>query len=71
MSEQRGTEVRTGPAGEGSADPFARAGLTLSAAERARLAEPIRLLEAMRARLRAAAATEEPATLFPPPKPWA
>lgn len=71
MSADQANEARIGPAGGGSEDPFARAGLALSAAERARLAEPIRLLEAMRARLRAAAATEEPATLFPPPRPWA
>ncbi len=71
MSEHRATEARTDQPGEGMADPFARAGLTLSREERARLAEPMRLLDGMLARLRAVAATEEPATIFPPPRPWA
>lgn len=71
MSAERGNGARIGPTGVGRDDPFARAGLALSDTERARLVEPARLLEAMRERLRAAAATAEPATIFPPPRPWA
>ncbi|MCS6855295.1 MAG: hypothetical protein NZ523_11160 [Elioraea sp.] len=55
----------------GRDDPFARAGIALSDAERARLVEPARLLEAMRERVRAAGATGDPALVFPPPRPWA
>ncbi len=70
MSPSQETERTTGPAGKGSEDPFARAGLTLSQEERARLAEPMQHLAGMLVRLRAAIATEEPATIFPPPRPW-
>lgn len=49
------------------ADPFARAGLALEAAERARLAEPARLFEALLEQLRAAPAEAEPAVIFVPP----
>lgn len=48
-------------------DPFTRAGLALDAAERARLAEPARLLEALLARVRDGAGSAEPAVIFVPP----
>lgn len=48
-------------------DPFTRAGFPLSEAERARLAEPAKLLEALLARVRAGAGQGEPAVIFVPP----
>jgi len=68
VSEDRATEQGGEALGEGMTEPFARAGLALKTEERARLAEPIRLFEAMRSRLRAAAVAGEPATLFSPPR---
>ncbi|WP_161988276.1 hypothetical protein [Elioraea sp. Yellowstone] len=48
-------------------DPFTRAGLPLDAAERTRLGEPARLLEALLARVRDGAGQGEPAVIFVPP----
>jgi hypothetical protein len=48
-------------------DPFTRAGLLLTEAERARLAEPARLFEALLARVRDGAGQAEPTMVFVPP----
>lgn len=48
-------------------DPFTRAGVPLTEAERARLAEPAKLLEALLARVRDGAEQVEPAVIFVPP----
>jgi hypothetical protein len=48
-------------------DPFTRAGLPLTEAERARLAEAAMLLEALLARVRDGAGQGEPAVVFVPP----
>lgn len=48
-------------------DPFARAGFPLTEAERARLAEPATLLDALLARVRDGAGQGEPAVIFVPP----
>ncbi|WP_019015652.1 hypothetical protein [Elioraea tepidiphila] len=48
-------------------DPFTRAGFPLTEAERARLAEPAALLEALLARVRDGAGQGEPAVIFVPP----
>lgn len=48
-------------------DPFTRAGIPLSGAERARLAEPAKLLEALLARVREGGGQGEPAVIFVPP----
>lgn len=48
-------------------DPFTRTGFPLTEAERARLAEPAKLLEALLARVRDGAGQGEPAVIFAPP----
>jgi hypothetical protein len=48
-------------------DPFTRAGVPLTEAERARLAEPATLLDALLARVRDGAGQGEPAVIFVPP----
>jgi hypothetical protein len=48
-------------------DPFTRAGCPLTEAERARLAEPAALLDALLVRVRDSAAQGEPAVIFVPP----
>lgn len=48
-------------------DAFTRAGFPLTEAERTRLAEPAKLLEALLARVRGGAGQGEPAVIFVPP----
>jgi hypothetical protein len=48
-------------------DPFTRAGFPLTEAERARLAEPAKLLDVLLARVRDGAGQGEPAVIFAPP----
>lgn len=48
-------------------DPFTRAGCPLTEAERARLAEPATLLDALLARVRDGGGQGEPAVIFVPP----